>query len=68
MDNDNRIAGVPSYPVMNYYESLFLWLGGNYIYHQKIYRARQSGIMFAVFMAASAWTCFNITEAFNPMA
>ena len=68
MEDTNRMAHAPVYPKMIYFESLFLFMGGNFIYHQRIFRQKQSRFLFSMFMAVNAWTSFQVAECMNSFA
>ena len=66
MEDKNRMAAAPAYPSMIYFETLFLWMGGNYIYHQRLFRQNGSRFLFTTFMLVNAWASFEVAEALNP--
>ena len=68
MEDTNRLVAAPVYPKMIYFEALFLFMGGNFIYHQRVFRQNNSRLLFSVFMLVNAFTSFEVVEATSPFA
>jgi hypothetical protein len=66
MDDKQRMEEAPVYPKAVYLETLFLWMGGNFIYHQRVFRQNQMRVGFTLFMLVNLWTSQQVAEAFNP--
>ena len=62
---DNRIVDVPAYPKSIILESLVLFFGANFMFHQNVFRRVGSRPQFAVFMLVNAFTSHQIIECCN---
>ena len=62
---DSRIVRDIQYPKIVYLEALLIFLGANFIYHQKVFRANNNRYQFLGFMLVNLFTSFQLAEACN---
>ena len=62
---ESRLVSTPEYPNMVYLEAMVIFFGANFLFHQNVFRQRGNRLQFAAFMAANAFTSFQIADAGN---
>jgi hypothetical protein len=65
---ESRLVNPPHYPKIVYLESLLLFFGANFIYHQRVFRHNQNKVQFAGFLLANLFTSFQLCDATNRAA
>ena len=68
MEDTNRFVSAPPLSKLIYFETLFLFMSGNFIYHQRVFRQTNSRALFTIFMGVNAVTSYNIALAGNLQA
>ena len=63
--SESRLVELKPYPMAAYIESLAIFFGANFLYHQNVFRRTNSRAHFAAFMAVNAFTSFQLAEATN---
>lgn len=66
--DSSRLVRTAEYPKIVYVESLLLFFGANYLFHQNVFRANQNRLQFAGFLLVNLFTSFQIAEATNVAA
>ena len=66
--SDSRMVVSPQYPALVYLESMLIFFGANYLFHQNVFRRSGNRAQFAAFLAVNAFTSYNIAEAMNTQA
>lgn len=64
-DKDTRIIRDIDYPKAVYLETLLLFLGANFIYHQQVFRRNNNKLQFLGFILVNTFTSYNLAEATN---
>ena len=62
---DSRLQRSPEFPTTVYLESLVIFFGANFLFHQQVFRKAGSRPQFAMFMLVNAFTSFQIADAAN---
>ena len=65
---ESRIVVTPKYPPIVYLESMLIFFGANFLFHQNVFRRSGNRAQFAAFLAVNAFTSFNIAEAMSDQA
>ena len=55
---EGRLRIAPVYPKMVYLESMMVFFGANFLFHQNVFRRVGSRLQFAAFMGINAFTSF----------
>ena len=63
--SDQRLNIANPYPKLCYVQSLGVFFGANYLFHQHVFRRTGNRSQFAVFMLVNAFTAIQVGEAFN---
>lgn len=64
-EGESRIVYSTSYPKMVYIESLLIFFGANFLFHQNVFRASQNRLQFLGFLAVNAFTSYQLAETLN---
>jgi len=56
--SQSRLTATTPYPKMVYFESLVIFFGANFLFHQNVFRKVGSRPQFALFMFVNAFTSF----------
>ena len=62
------MVATPRYPSIVYLESMLVFFGANFLFHQNVFRRSGNRAQFAAFVAVNAFTSYNIAEAMNIQA
>ncbi len=62
---ESRIEVTPKYPPIVYLESLMLFFGANFLFHQNVFRRSGNRAHFIAFMVVNGFTSYNICEALS---
>lgn len=65
---ESRVVECPKYPPIVYLESMMIFLGANFLFHQNVFRRSGNRFQFAAFMLVNGFTSYNISEAMNSQA
>ena len=65
---ESRIMACPPYPPIVYLESMLIFFGANFMFHQNVFRRSGNRVQFALFMGINAFTAFNIAECMSQQA
>ena len=57
-DNGGRLTIAPEYPKTVYFESLVMFFGANFLFHQNVFRRMGSRPQFAAFMFVNAFASY----------
>ena len=60
-----RLVVSPKYPNLVYLESVMIFFGANFLFHQNVFRRSGNRAQFAAFMFVNAFTSFTIAEAMS---
>jgi hypothetical protein len=63
--NHERMHIANPYPKSVYIQSLAIFFGANYLFHQNVFRRSGSRPQFAAFMLVNVFTSLQIAEACN---
>ena len=66
--SESRMVVSPRYPSIVYLESMLIFFGANFLFHQNVFRRSGNRAQFAAFLAVNAFTSYNIAEAMNTQA
>jgi hypothetical protein len=61
----SRLVQTAEYPRMVYMESLLIFFGANFLYHQNVFRQNKNRLQFAGFLLANLFTSYQLSEATN---
>lgn len=62
---ESRFVRNVEYPKIVYLESILLFFGANFLYHQNVFRNNQNRLQFVGFLLVNAFTSFNLAQATN---
>ena len=63
--NEGRLRIADEYPKTVYFETMVLFFGSNFLFHQNVFRRAGSRPQFAMFMLVNAFTSLQIAECCN---
>jgi hypothetical protein len=63
--SSERLHVANPYPKLCYVQSLGVFFGANYLFHQQVFRRVGSRPQFAAFMLVNAFTSMQVSECFN---
>ena len=64
-DSISRLVHTAEYPKIVYLESLLIFFGANFLYHQNVFRANRNRLQFGGFLLANLFTSYQLAEATN---
>lgn len=59
-NSSSRLVHNTEFPKLVYLESLLIFFGANFLYHQNVFRANQSRPQFALFLAVNLFTSYQL--------
>jgi hypothetical protein len=63
--SESRLQKTGDFPSSVYLESLVIFFGANFLFHQNVFRKQGSRPQFALFMLVNAFTSYQIADAAN---
>ena len=64
-DLPSRLVSTPDVSPMVYLEALSLFMAGNFIFHQKVFRNQGSRPQFFAYMVVNCFTSYQFAHGFN---
>ena len=65
IEASSRLVHTAEYPKIVYLESLLIFFGANFLYHQNVFRQNKNRLQFAGFLLANLFTSYQLAEATN---
>jgi hypothetical protein len=65
IEGSPRLVHTAEYPKIVYLESLLIFFGANFLYHQNVFRQNKNRLQFAGFLLANLFTSYQLAEATN---